>query len=395
MPPIQPPPTLVPTPPAPLLLGLDVLLRDGSDVLAGKRVGFVTNQTGRDRQGRSSIDLLHGHTDWQLVALFSPEHGIRGDVEAGDQVSSSVDRRTGLPVHSLYGDTKRPTPAMLSGVDVLVYDIQDVGARVYTYPATLLEVMRAGAAHGRPVVVLDRPNPIGGAHVEGNVLDVRFTSFVGPAPVSMRYGMTIGELGRLMNAELNVGANLHVVPLQGWRREQWWDQTGLPWVNPSPNLRSLSAATIYPGTVLFEGTNLSEGRGTERPFEWVGAPWVDDTAWAERLNAAAALPGVRFRAQRFTPTASKHRGQDSRGVLVEVTNREQVRPMELGVALVAAVQALHPRAFQFLDATFDGLAGTDRVRLAIARGQPAAEIAAAWGPDLQRFLETRSRYLLY
>jgi len=370
------------------LPGVDVLIHDQSDLLRGKRIGLITNPTGRDRQGRSTIDVLSEERAWRLAALFSPEHGIRGDADAGASIDSGVDPRTGVPVHSLYGQTTRPTADMLRGVDVLVYDMQDVGARVYTYTATLLEAMRASAEHGVPIVVLDRPNPIGGAAVEGTVLDSRFTSFIGPAPIAMRYGMTIGELGRYYNGELSVGADLTVVPLQNWRREQWFDQTGLAWVNPSPNLQSLAAATVYPGTVLFEGTDLSEGRGTNRPFEWLGAPGLDADAWASRLNAAG-LPGVRFSAASRTPNASKHAGAACQGVLIEVTDRTRVQPMAMAVTMLATV------ARQFEASMFDRLAGTDHLRLALQAGTPPAEIVASWQPDLDAFRARRAKYLLY
>ena len=386
---------LVATPtPTAVLTGVDVLKRDGVDLLKGRRLGLITNATGRDGQGRSTIDVLHAESAWRMVALFSPEHGIRGDAEAGQSVDASVDARTGLPIYSLYGETTRPTDAMLRGVDTLVYDIQDVGARVYTYPATLLEVMRAAASRGLPVVVLDRPNPIGGDQVEGNVLDARFSSFVGPAAIAMRYGLTIGELGHLFNTELGVGADLTVVQLHGWPRSMWFDRTGLSWVNPSPNMRSLSAATLYPGTVLFEGSNLSEGRGTDRPFEWIGAPWIDGGAWADLLNATN-LPSVRFSPSSRTPDSSKFAGQACQGVLIEIVEREQVQPMALGVTMLAAARAVAPRRVQLTPSTFDHLAGTDRIRTALEADQPASEIVAAWQPELQRFRTLRERYLVY
>jgi uncharacterized protein YbbC (DUF1343 family) len=367
------------------LAGVDVLIRERTELLASKRVGLVTNATGRDASGRSTIDVLFESKAWQLAALFSPEHGIRGDVAAGAGVDSTTDARTGLPIHSLYGQTTRPTPAMLRGLDVLVYDIQDVGARVYTYISTLLEVLKAGL----PVVVLDRPNPIGGVAVEGTVLDMRFTSFVGAAPIAMRYGMTIGELGRWFNGELQLGVDLTVVPLRNWSREMWFDQTGLEWVNPSPNLRSLAAATLYPGTVLFEGTTLSEGRGTDRPFEWIGAPWIDGPAWAGRLNNAAAVPGVRFSAAERTPDTSKHAGRACQGVLIEIVDRAQLRPMDMALTLLSTVER------DFAAQTFDGLAGTDTVRLALSAHRPPGDISAAWEPDLARFRASRARYMLY
>jgi uncharacterized protein YbbC (DUF1343 family) len=369
-------------------------MRERLDTLRGRSLGLVTNTTGRDSQGRSTIDVLHAEPAWKLVALFSPEHGIRGDAEAGQQVDTSVDPRTGLPIYSLYGDTTRPTDTMLRGIDTLVYDIQDVGARVYTYPATLLEVMRAAAAHRLPVVVLDRPNPIGGEQVEGNVLDARFTSFVGPAPIAMRYGLTIGELAQLFNAELGIGADLSVLPLHGWQRSMWLDQTGVSWVNPSPNLRSLSAATLYPGTVLFEGCNLSEGRGTDRPFEWSGAPWIDGRAWADLLNGQN-VPGVHFSPVSQIPDSSKFAGQVCLGVAIEITDREQVQPMALGVTMLSTARQVAPGRVQFTPSTFDHLAGTDRIRSALESNTPAVEIIAAWQPELQRFRALRERYLLY
>jgi uncharacterized protein YbbC (DUF1343 family)/CubicO group peptidase (beta-lactamase class C family) len=380
--------------PAGVLTGIDVLMRQRMDVLRGRKLGLVTNATGRDGEGRSTIDVLHAEPSWRLVALFSPEHGIRGDADAGQAIDSSTDQRTGLPIYSLYGATTRPTDAMLREVDTLVYDIQDVGARTYTYTSTLLEVIRAAAEHGLPVVVLDRPNPIDGEHVEGNVLDPGFASFVGPAPIAMRYGLTIGELARFFNAELGVGADLTVVPLQGWRRNVWFDQTGMTWVNPSPNLRSLSAATLYPGTVLIEGSNLSEGRGTQQPFEWSGAPWMNAGAWAYRLNALG-LPGVRFSPAARTPDSSKFAGQACQGVAIEIVDRLLVRPMELGVAMLTTARSVAAGRVQLTAENFDRLAGTDQVRKAVEAGASAAEIANAWQPDLQRFISLRERYLLY
>jgi uncharacterized protein YbbC (DUF1343 family) len=392
---LTPVPTSSATPAAtPVLAGIDVLMRDRLELLRGRRLGLVTNPTGRARDGRSTIDVLHADASWRLVALFSPEHGIRGEAEAGQSVDSSVDQQTGLPIYSLYGDTTRPTDAMLSGVETLVYDIQDVGTRTYTYISTLLEVMHACAQRGLPVVVLDRPNPIGGDQVEGNVLDPRFASFVGPAPIAMRYGLTIGELGQFFNAELGVGADLTVVPLQGWRRSMWFDQTGLSWVNPSPNIRSVTAAALYPGMVLVEGTNLSEGRGTARPFEWVGAPWLDSQALADALNARG-LPGVRFSSSDLTPDSSKFAGQVCHGVATSVTERVELRPMELGVSLIAAAMHVAGGRVQLTTDAFDRLAGTDQLRKALETARPVEEIVAAWQPELDQFRARRDKYLLY
>jgi uncharacterized protein YbbC (DUF1343 family) len=355
---------------------------------------LVTNATGRGRDGRSTIDLLFEGAGWRLAALFSPEHGIRGEALAGEKVDSSVDERTKLPIYSLYGETTRPTDASLRGLDTLVYDIQDVGARTYTYISTLLEVMRAAVAHGLGVLVLDRPNPIGGDRCEGNVLDPRFASFVGAAPIAMRYGMTIGELSRLFNAELGVAADLTVVPVQGWTRETWFDRTGLAWVNPSPNIRSVWAAGLYPGTVLVEGTNLSEGRGTDRPFEWVGAPWIDGHAWADVLNASG-ISGARFTSADKTPDSSKFAGQPCHGVAIEIVDRHALQPMELGLAMITAARSMFEKRLELVPSHFDRLAGTDRIRAAIEAGASVADIAAGWQADLQRFRAQRDRYLLY
>lgn len=382
-----------PAPPdAAVNTGVDVLLRDGLTALQGKRVGLVTNTTGRTRSGQSTIDALNADQRWSLTALFSPEHGIRGDAAPGQSIDSSHDAASGLPIFSLYGNTTRPTTAMLRELDVLVYDIQDVGARTYTYIATLLAVMRAAAEHAVPLVVLDRPDPIGGGHVDGNVLDPHFASFVGPASIAMRYGMTIGELGQWFNAELGVGADLSVVRMDGWQRGMWFDQTGLEWVNPSPNIRSLSAAALYPGTVLFEGTNLSEGRGTSTPFEWIGAPWVDAGVWADALNALS-LEGVQFAPRDETPDASaaKYPGELCHGVAVTVVDREKLRPMDVAVSMLGA---LHPGAVNF-GPSFDTLAGTDAVRAALLAGQAGSDIVAAWQTDLDTFTRSRERYLLY
>ena len=374
--------------------GVDVLIGERPDALKGRRIGLVTNASGRSRDGGSTIDGLHQEGSWRLVALFSPEHGIRGDAAAGQSIASSVDEQTGLPIYSLYGDTTRPTARMLDGIDTLVFDIQDAGARPFTYPSTLLEVMRAAAQHGKAVVVLDRPNPIGGEQVEGNVLDPRFASFVGVAAIAMRHGLTVGELGQLFNAELGVGADLTVVPLHGWRRAMWLDETGLSWVNPSPNLRSLSALALYPGTVLFEGTSLSEGRGTERPFEWIGAPWIDAAAWADRLNARG-LPGVRFAPSSQTPESSKFAGQLCHGVSIQIVDREQLRPMALAVTMIADARSIAANRVQLTASTFDRLAGTDQLRKTIEAATPVDEIVAAWESDLQRYRERREGYLLY
>ncbi|MBV9896345.1 MAG: DUF1343 domain-containing protein [Chloroflexi bacterium] len=381
------PPTAMPTPTPAVLTGVDVLLRDGLETLSAKRVGLITNATGRTSDGRSTIDALHADSRWSLAALFSPEHGIRGEAQAGQSIDSRTDPATGLPIHSLYGTTTRPTAQMLQGLDALVYDVQDVGARTYTYISTLLEVMRAASQHSLPVVVLDRPNPIGGDHVDGNVLDTRFASFVGPAPIAMRYGMTLGELAQRFNAD--VGADLHVLRLVGWQRSMWFDQTDLEWVNPSPNIRSLSAAALYPGTVLFEGTNLSEGRGTPIPFEWFGAPWLNVDSLV-----ALDLPGVRLTPVDHTPDAGadKYPGEVCHGLSIEAHDRQALQPMDLAVRLLAGLRGTR---LQFNAATFDALAGTDHLRQALQTNARVDDIIAAWQPHLANFQARRRQYLLY
>lgn len=377
--------------------GIDVLLEERLDVLRGQRVGLITNHTGRTADGRSTIDALAVVPDIHMVALFGPEHGLRGLAEAGERVDNSVDSATGLPIRSLYGDTRAPTAAMLEDVDVLIFDIQDIGARYYTYVWTMALAMRAAAEHGRAFIVLDRPNPIGGVRVDGTVLDPAFTSFVGLYPVPMRHGMTAGELAMLVNTEFGVNADLTVIPARGWSRTAWYDATGLPWVPTSPNMPSLESAAHYPGTCLFEGTNLSVGRGTAEPFRHIGAPWLDADALVARL-AAFALPGVTFDTTTFTPASpgdDKYDGEVLRGIRFTVTDREMYDPAATAVVVLEEIRALHPDSFQFRDAAFDRLAGTDRLRLDLVAGVPAMTIVAAWSAPLDRFLAVRQRYLLY
>jgi uncharacterized protein YbbC (DUF1343 family) len=374
--------------------GVEVLATDLPPVLRGKRVGLITNQTGVDRSRTSTIDLLARAPEVQLVALFSPEHGIRGAAAPGEKVASGVDPRTGLPIHSLYGETRQPTEAMLRGVEALVFDIQDIGARPYTYVYTMALAMQAAAARGIPFVVLDRPNPIGGVAVEGNALDTAFASFVGMYPIPARHGMTAGELARLFNREFGIGADLTVVPVEGWRRSQWFDETGLPWIPPSPNIPRLEAAIHYPGTVFLEGTNLSEGRGTEYPFEQTGAPWLRAEEVVERISALQ-LPGVRFEAVRFAvrPDARKFPGQTIPGVRLVLTDRESYRPVESALQLIATIRRLHPEHFAW-SPTMDRLAGTDRLRAAIER-DALEPLLHEWERDAERFRGLRGRYLLY
>lgn len=354
--------------------GLEVFLGDLPAWAAGKRVGLITNFASIDRQGRSNIDLLTARDDIRLAALFAFEHGLRGDAPPGQAIPSGVDERTGLPIHSLYGETHKPTPEMLRDIDILIYDVQDVGARPYTRVSTMALSMQAAAEKGIPFVVLDRPNPLGGVAMEGPVLDTAFASFVGMYPIPLRHGVTVGELARLYNAAHGIGADLRVVPVEGLRRAHRFDDTGLPWVGTSPNIRRLEAARLYPGTVLVEGTNLSEGRGTDTPFELVGAPWLrapDVVREMERLG----LPGIRFDATEFSVAAGarKFGGERLRGVRLTVTNPESFRPVETALRLLAVIRRLHPAEFAWTGAnrreptmlTIDRLGGTDRVRKAI------------------------------
>ncbi|MCO5166373.1 MAG: DUF1343 domain-containing protein [Planctomycetes bacterium] len=407
-PPAPAPPTSGPDagPVAPVstvvLTGLDVLVRDGCAPLRGRRVGLVVNHTAIDRQGRHAIDLLVAAPGVTLAALLSPEHGLRGDQDA--PVASGVDARTGLPVHSLYGQTRRPTDAMLEGLDTLVFDIQDVGARFYTYISTLGLLLEEAARRGLRVVVLDRPNPTGGHGFDGPLQDPdlvgRFTSFW-PMPVT--HGMTVGEVARLMNDDL--AADLQVIACEGWRRGLLQDETGLPWVNPSPNLRSVDEALLYPMVALTEANHdLSVGRGTDRPFEYVGAPWVDGEGLAAALEARA-LPGLWFSATTFVPSRRDVTGRENvaypfaeqvcRGVRVVVTDRRALRPVEAGLHLLDALLRLHPDRYR-VD-RLRGLIGARWVLEALERGDDPAAIVARWraDPALAAFARARARALLY
>ena len=374
----------------PVLAGIDVLAREGFARLKGKKVGLVTNHTGRSKDGKTTIDLLHTAPGVQLVALFSPEHGIRGILDS--DVPASRDENTGLPIHSLYGETRIPTAAMLQGLDTIVIDLQDVGARFYTYHATMGHVMEEAAKRKIAVVVLDRPNPINGWQIEGpNQDDSTVGEFIAYFPMPVRYGMTMGELARLFNAEKKIGADLTVVPAENWRRDFWYDETGLAWINPSPNMRNLNQATLYPGIGAIEYSNVSVGRGTDQPFEQLGAPWIDGPRLAATLNARR-LPGIRFYPVAFTPGSSKYAGQECKGVFMVITNRAALAPVRVGLEVAGALATLFGDRYQ-LENTHRLLARESLER--VTRGEDPAVVAATWGGAEARWRRLRAKYLLY
>ncbi|WP_066387940.1 exo-beta-N-acetylmuramidase NamZ family protein [Neobacillus mesonae] len=382
-------------------LGVEVLLQDKLDLIKGKRVGLITNPTGVDQDLNSIVDLLYNNPNVELTALYGPEHGVRGDAQAGQYVEKYIDEKTGIPVYSLYGATKKPTPEMLSDVDVLLFDIQDVGTRYYTYIYTMALAMEAAKENNIPFIVLDRPNPISGTKVEGPVLEDKYSSFVGEYPIPVRHGMTVGELAKLFNKEFAIGADLTVVKMDGWKRNMYYDDTPLQFVLPSPNMPTLDTALVYPGAALIEGVaNVSEGRGTTKPFELIGAPFINSTDLAAKLNSYH-LPGVKFRAASFTPTFSKNVNQLSHGIQIHVTNRDAYKPFETGLYIVKTIHDMYPNDFQFRARNsagvsfFDQLVGNGSIRDGIETGKSIEEMKKEWQPGLKKFMETRDKYLLY
>jgi uncharacterized protein YbbC (DUF1343 family) len=375
--------------------GIEVLLTDSANLVRDRRVGLVTNQSGVDASGVSDVVRLRA-AGIRLVALFSPEHGFRGAADPGAAVASSVDSATGLPIYSLYGATSAPTDQMLSGIDMLLVDLQDAGARYYTYIATTVDVMRAAAQNRIPVVVLDRPNPIGGA-VQGNVLEPAHVTPVGRLAVPMRHGLTLGEQARLARADLGIAGQLVVVPAAGWRRNLTFDRTGLPFIPPSPNLRTLESLFHYPGLCLFEGTNLSVGRGSDAPFEQIGAPWLDTAAVLDAMRRAD-LPGVRAHGVGFTPRRpgdGKYADTLLPGVRLEVTDRGAYDPTATAVHLLSLIRRQHTAEFGWIPRHFDRLAGTTKLREAIDGGTDPVAIIRSWEPDRLAYLERRKPILLY
>ena len=378
--------------------GIEVVLTDSVHLIAGKRLGLLTNNTGIDRQGRRDVDVLLAGGQ-RVTALFSPEHGFRG-TEDRSGLPDGTDSATGLPIYSLYGGSRSAARAALDSLDVVLVDLQDIGARFYTYPATVAQLLRDAAARGKRVIVLDRPDPIGGRDVQGNVRAQAGdpdSAFVGFLPIPMRHGMTIGELARLSNDVLGVHADLVVVPAAGWTRGMMYDRTGIPWVKPSPNMPDLESALSYPGTCLFEGTNVSVGRGTGFAFQVIGAPWLD----AERVIGvvrAERIPGVELAAVTFTPQAptdGKFGGVELHGIRLRVTDRGAYDAPRTAIALLAAIRATHPTEFRFRSDGFDRLAADPELRRALEAGRPAREIWRGWDAALQRFRASRAKYLLY
>lgn len=374
--------------------GIDVLLADSAHLVRGRRVGLVTNQTGVDTAGVSDVELLRA-AGVELVALFSPEHGFRGSAAPGAPVATTRDSATGLPIYSLYGSTTAPTDQMLRGIDLLIVDLQDVGARYYTYISTAIEVMRAGARRNIPVMILDRPNPLGGA-MQGGVLDTAFATFVGRLRVPMRHGLTMGELARLAADELKIGGTLLVVPVADWKRSRTFDQTGLPFVPPSPNLKTLESLFHYPGTCLFEGTNLSVGRGSDAPFEQIGAPWLHSARVLEILEEDKPS-GVDFTAVAFTPMApgdGKYPDTLVVGIRLKVSNKASYDPTLTAIHLLSAIRRAHPDRFRWIPAHFDRLAGTDRLRKSLSLGTDPEIATSSWREEVYAFSKRAEPYLV-
>jgi uncharacterized protein YbbC (DUF1343 family) len=388
----------------PIKLGLEKLLEDHLSLIKGARVGLICNQASVDHRFHHAADLLHERPGVNLQALFGPQHGIRGDVQDNMiETDHSVDRETGLPIHSLYSETREPTEAMLKDVDVLVFDMQDVGCRIYTFAYTMANSMIAARRFGKKVIVCDRPNPINGIAVSGNVLEPEQASFVGQYPIPTRHGMTLGELAQMFNEHFGINSELEVVRMENWAREIWYDETDGPWVMPSPNIPTLDSASVFPGTVHFEGTQISEGRGTTRPFELVGAPYIDPEEYARSLNAVE-FPGVYFRSCIFRPTFQKHAEVSCGGVQIHVTDRNSFEPVTAGIAMVKAAYDLYPEQFRWKQPPyeyvydrnpFDVIAGTSSIREGIEAGGSLESIEESWGEGLQEFRQVRKKYLLY
>jgi beta-N-acetylhexosaminidase len=378
-------------------VGADVFIEAHLELVKGKNVGLITNQTGRLASGEFFLDALLDRSV-NVIALFGPEHGIRGEAAAGESVRNGKDVETGTPIYSLYGDTRKPNPDMLRNVDVLIYDIQDVGARFYTYISTMALAMEAAAQAKIPFIVLDRPNPLGGIKVDGPILEDSLKSFVGMFPIPVVYGMTCGELARMINGEGwlagNVKADLFVIPMEGWRRGMTWEATGLSWIQSSPNIPTPSTAKVYPATCFLEATNVSEGRGTPRPFQTIGAPFIDSEMLAGSLTALY-LKGVIFNPVSFTPTSSKHKGTECQGVFIEVTDQESFQPVITGLHIIRQIKQMYPSDFILKTKPFERLMGSAGIHDLLADVESALRTAIDWQEDLDAFKSAASRYFLY
>jgi uncharacterized protein YbbC (DUF1343 family) len=372
------------------MTGLEVFESMSSDPLRLKHIGIITNQTGVDPQGRRTIDIFSHRRNSTLVAIFSPEHGIAGHADSA--VANTTDAQTGVPIYSLYGESRRPTDAMLKGIDVLVFDLQDAGVRFYTYVTTMAYCMEAAAKHHISFIVFDRPDPLGGEVVEGPVLDRDRLSFTGYFPMPVRYGMTIGELARMFNEENKIGTDLRVFRMRKWSRHETYDQTGLAWIPPSPNLRTIEEALLYPGVEILQAAGISVGRGTDTPFEIIGAPWIHDAELADELNRRR-IPGLRFSPMPFTPWEGLYRGQPCAGVRIEITDRAAFSSMRMGLEIADSLHRHYPQDFPL--EKINELVGSERTIERLERGDTPAAIVAGWSSDLDKFRAMRAKYLLY
>ena len=371
-------------------LGIDNFETMSAGPLRNKRVGLITNQTGVDSRGRRTIDILIKKEGIKLVAIFSPEHGIEGRADAA--VGNSTDQETRLPIYSLYGENRRPTDAQLKGINVLMFDVQDAGTRFYTYITTMAYCMEEAAKHGITFVVLDRPNPLGGDVIEGPMLDRERTSFVGYFPMPVRYGMTMGELAQMFNGENHIGADLHIIKLANWKRSMTYEQTGLKWIPPSPNLRTLNAVFLYPGVELLQAGGVSVGRGTDAPFEVIGAPWIQGAELAAEMNRRA-VPGVKFQMTTFTPDDGVYKGEHCQGLAMTVVDQAGLDPVRLGLEFAEALSRLYPKQFQV--EKINELLGSQATMERLKREEAPARIVESWQEDIGHFRRFRQRYLLY
>ncbi|GIU81142.1 MAG: DUF1343 domain-containing protein [Acidobacteria bacterium] len=383
-------------------LGLERLLSEKKSLLKGKRIGLICNQASVNHKYNFAADLLLEDKDLKLKAIFGPQHGFNTDVQ-DNMIETPHSTYRGIAAFSLYSETRKPTAEMLKDIDTLLFDLQDVGCRVYTYIYTMANSMLACAENNKEFIVLDRPNPIGGIEIEGNLVESGYESFVGMFPIPMRHGMTVGELALMFNQEFNINCSLQVLEMQGWKRNYFYDETDAPWVMPSPNMPTVDTAVVFPGTVFFEGTQVSEGRGTTRPFEMIGAPYIDARKLAEEMNALQ-LPGVIFRPVNFIPTFQKHSGKSCGGVFLHVTNRREFKPVLTGIALLKTIHDLYPLDFRWKEPPyeyvfdknpFDVIAGTNKLRVQIESGCSLQEIVQSWKEDEETFAKKRQRYLLY